>query len=186
MKTKRPRQTGCGAAVGYSVLSGNPRVTKYVVGFMFDTGMENVALIRKQKPAWQEGLLNGIGGKVEDSESSLAAMTREFREEAGLRIIGSLWRHFCAMAGTNNDGGQFEVNFFYTLGEPHKLTSMEVEQIEVVDADDICAGREKTVGNVPWLVALARDFVRGVYPPTLVTAQYLPNAKLSHSRRPRL
>lgn len=156
---------------------GNPGTTKYVVGFMFDTGMANVALIRKQKPKWQAGLLNGIGGKQELGEAPITAMVREFEEEAGIHVGCNRWTYFCSMSGTNNDGGQFAVDFFYTVGEPHGLTSMEQEQIEVVDADDICAGRELTIGNLPWLVALARDFGRGVHPPTMVTAQYLPNTK---------
>jgi hypothetical protein len=36
---------------------------KYVLGFMFDEELRNVALIRKIKPKWQEGKWNGIGGK---------------------------------------------------------------------------------------------------------------------------
>lgn len=79
------------------------------------------------------------------------------------------------MTGTNNDGGKFEVEFFYTKGEPRKLISMESEQIEVVSASDIAAGKEKTIGNLPWLVALAIDFGKGVHPPSKVTAFYSLN-----------
>lgn len=35
--------------------------TKYVVGFAFDLTLTMVALIRKNRPEWQMGLLNGIG-----------------------------------------------------------------------------------------------------------------------------
>lgn len=40
---------------------------KYVLGFMFSTEDrgQKVALIKKLKPKWQAGLLNGIGGKIE-------------------------------------------------------------------------------------------------------------------------
>lgn len=145
-------------------------MTKYVVGFMFDSSMSNVALIRKNKPAWQSGLLNGIGGKVEPGEGYLNAMCREFREEAGLNV--SDWTSFCSMAGTNNDGEPFAVEFYYTKGMTHQLTSMESEQIEVVPSDDIAGGKERTVGNVPWLVALALDFAKGVHPPKAVTVCY--------------
>ena len=151
---------------------------KYVVGFMFDESMSNVALIRKNKPAWQAGLLNGIGGKTENGETPAAAMVREFKEEAGWISIRP-WQHFCTMSGVNNDGGTFEIEFYYVIGKPHQLTSQESEQIEVVPAADIAAGKEKTIGNLPWLVALALDFGKGVHPPSRVTASYSANVDLS-------
>ena len=40
-------------------------VTEYVVGFAFDKKRENVALIQKNRPPWQKGKLNGIGGHIE-------------------------------------------------------------------------------------------------------------------------
>jgi 8-oxo-dGTP diphosphatase len=149
-----------------------PQETKYVVGFMFDESMTNVALIRKNKPAWQTGLLNGIGGKVEADEDAFSAMVREFREEAGCDLIQP-WVNFCSMSGTNNDGGSFAVECFYVKGEPHKLTALESEQIELVSSADVAAGKAKTIGNLPWLVALALDFGKGAHPPSKVTALYL-------------
>ena len=148
---------------------------KYVVGFMFDESMSNVALIRKNKPAWQAGLLNGLGGKVEDGERPIYSMCREFHEESGCKTWEDEWVNFCSMSGVNNDGGAFEIEFFYNIGEPHKLTSVESEQIEVVPAADIAAGKEKTIGNLPWLVALALDFGKGCHPPSHVTASYSAN-----------
>src|SRR5690349_13991679 len=40
----------------------------YALGFLFD-GTGRVVLIRKRRPAWQAGLLNGVGGKVEPGEA---------------------------------------------------------------------------------------------------------------------
>jgi len=67
-----------------------------VLGFLFD-GKGNVALIKKDSPAWQNGRLNGIGGKIERGETPVQAMTREFREEAGAEVLS--WRQFCVMTG---------------------------------------------------------------------------------------
>ena len=39
-------------------------MTEYVVGFMLSIDGEDVALIRKERPAWQKGRLNGIGGHI--------------------------------------------------------------------------------------------------------------------------
>lgn len=61
-------------------------MTDYVLGFLFTKDLNNVVLIEKQKPDWQKGLWNGVGGKVEDGESSDKAMQREFKEETDLNI----------------------------------------------------------------------------------------------------
>lgn len=66
-------------------------MTDYVTGFMFDLECNRVVLIRKIKPDWQAGYLNGVGGKVEPGETVVQAMEREFSEEAGLGV--SAWLH---------------------------------------------------------------------------------------------
>src|SRR5438132_12681590 len=59
----------------------------YVCGFLFSPDRAEVLLIRKRRPPWQAGKLNGVGGKIEPTDASpLAAMRREFREEASLDI----------------------------------------------------------------------------------------------------
>jgi len=64
---------------------------RYVVGFAFDDRNSRVLLIKKLKPAWQHGKLNGIGGKIEHGESPVEAMVREFREECGLNTRAEDW-----------------------------------------------------------------------------------------------
>lgn len=59
-------------------------IEAYVVGFITDN--KRVLLINKNRPKWQEGLFNGIGGKVEENESPLDAIIRETKEESGLDI----------------------------------------------------------------------------------------------------
>lgn len=40
-------------------------MTQYCLGFAFTDHDNFVILIRKNKPAWQKGLLNGVGGESE-------------------------------------------------------------------------------------------------------------------------
>jgi len=65
---------------------------RYVLGFLFNTGhRDRVWLINKNRPSWQRGKLNGIGGHIEAGETPEEAMRREFREEAGLDV--PYWQH---------------------------------------------------------------------------------------------
>lgn len=157
--------------------NGTNGVIRYVVGLMFNEGMNCMALIRKNKPAWQAGLLNGIGGKIEEGELPIASMVREFKEETGDQTESKDWNLFCEMRGVNNDGGAFEIHFFFARGDLNALESKEAELLEYHAPWVIAAGREKTIGNLPWLVALALDFARGKYPPSKITAEYLPAAR---------
>src|SRR5690242_7587733 len=60
-----------------------PNWKHYTVGFFFNEDLSKVLLIRKAKPPWQAGRLNGIGGSFEGTESPEKCMDREFLEETG-------------------------------------------------------------------------------------------------------
>jgi 8-oxo-dGTP diphosphatase len=57
---------------------------RYSAGFLFSKDYKQVLLIKKEKPDWQRGLYNGVGGKVEPGETELNCMIREFEEETKL------------------------------------------------------------------------------------------------------
>lgn len=126
---------------------------KYVLGFCFGTDGK-AALIRKNRPAWQAGLLNGIGGKVEPGESALEAMEREFREECSLRVGAGQWR----LAGTMREEGVFEICVYAARSDLDGICSATDEQVELHSAQDLRAsGWSGCVGNLEWLMALASD-----------------------------
>lgn len=121
----------------------------YVAGFLFSNDLSKVVLIRKNKPEWQQGLLNGCGGKIElYDESPTYAMIREFKEEAGIEVKN--WVEFCKLTGK-----EFEVYFFKAVGDISKAISMEDEKIEIIDVTNL--QNEKTINNLQWLIPLALD-----------------------------
>ena len=125
-------------------------MTEYVCGFAFDDLAEGVALIQKKRPAWQRGKWNGIGGHVEPGEFSLAAMAREFREEAGVEVDG--WEKFLILRG----GLAWNVHFFRAFGVD--LDELESRTDEKVDwFHPSVMPRIGVVPNLLWLVPLAAD-----------------------------
>lgn len=49
---------------------------EYVVGLLFDPHRKYICLIQKNRPDFQRGFLNGVGGKIENGEWPLQAMIR--------------------------------------------------------------------------------------------------------------
>jgi 8-oxo-dGTP diphosphatase len=135
---------------------------QYVVGFMFNVQRTHVALILKEKPAWQRGKFNGVGGKIELGESALEAMVREFREETGHETNPETWLHYCNMSGGSNDGagGGFEIGFFCCYGDIDALRSTESEKLSLIPIDYITPLWPRAIENVPWLIGLALDHLQ--------------------------
>jgi 8-oxo-dGTP diphosphatase len=142
------------------------KIVNYVAGFMFSPDLQRVALIRKQKPKWQEGKLNGIGGKVEVNEGAFVAIVREFAEETGCETQTGDWHHLVEMIGSD-----FRVDFFVTKGELSQLHSMEEEKVEMVSIDTIWPSRPDMIENLPWLISLAQDYLQDGRPAS-VTVRY--------------
>lgn len=124
---------------------------RYVLGFAFDASLENVALIRKNRPDWQAGYLNGIGGKVEENEDDIIAMIREFREEAGILI--EQWDGICDMGNQQWTVGVYAS--YYT--DLTNLQSLTDEKVAIYNVNDILTGKEKIISNLKWLIALCLD-----------------------------
>lgn len=132
--------------------------TRYVAGFLFSKDGANVALIEKSKPEWQKDKLNGIGGKIEDNESSLQAMQREFKEEAGLDIEN--WTPFCVLTGNDasyvDNGNNFEVHFFSHFSDAvYLVRTIETEKVVCVSVKHL--EFISTVPNLKWLIPLALE-----------------------------
>lgn len=124
---------------------------RYVVGFLFSPDKSKVVLIKKERPEWQKGLLNGVGGHVEDNETSIQAMIREFDEETGVRINN--WELF--HSSTTNEG-QILVRFFRATSYRTKdVETTTDERVICTDVSDLNLYR--TVYNLSWLIPLALD-----------------------------
>lgn len=126
---------------------------RFVCGFAFFVGAVNVRqpsvlLIRKLKPDWQKGKLNGIGGKVEEHEQFRDAMIREGIEEANLRDV--VWYPVTTLSYPEAD-----VSFFGTIlvpGYPH-VKQMEAEEIDFYPVNNL-PWREDLIPNLRFLIPM--------------------------------
>jgi len=141
-------------------------INRYTLGFMFDPQLQLVLLIKKEKPKWQAGLLNGIGGKVEGNERPISCMVREFAEETGMVTAEQDWREFLIMQGkemsvghTERSKDQFKVYCYHNIGPVEDAKTQTAEEIFGLRIDD--KGRlytgQKYLFNLNWIIPLAID-----------------------------
>jgi len=124
---------------------------EYVCGFLLSEDLNQVALIRKNRPEWQAGSLNGIGGKVEHCEDALGAMVREFEEETGVHV--GCWRLVCKHEWDT----KARVWFFTAVGDVSGLRTLTDEQVGVYQVSSLPTD---TISNIPWLVPMAIEALR--------------------------
>ena len=132
----------------------------YCAGFMFRPDGERVALVRKNRPAWQHGKLNAVGGKIEQGETPEQAMAREFKEETG--VEHNDWRRYAVISGPG-----WRVYFFATKSD--KIDAVQTMTDETIEVHTVQYVLDfgSIIENLKWLVPLALyenvDIVRAVY-----------------------
>ena len=132
----------------------NANVQQYVCGFLFSPDRTCVLLIRKRRPAWQAGKLNGLGGKIEAGETALQAMRREFREEAGADVAE--WQHVLTLSGADDAGSgrAWAGHFFRAFGDVSAARATTDEALEVHPTENL---PRDTIPNLRWMIPLMLD-----------------------------
>jgi len=128
----------------------------YTVGFLFNNERNEVLLIQKKRPDWQKGYLNGIGGHIEEDESPLECMTREFYEEADIKIFN--WEELAIIT----DEETWKVHFYRTFVADDIFNSYESKTDEEVigcifrkDEYDGILLPNNVIKNLNWLIPMA-------------------------------
>ena len=105
--------------------------SKYVVGIIGCT--TQCLFISKQRPKWQAGRLNGVGGKVEDNEAPIETMKRECFEECGLFIKDWIF------VGQLTDNKEYIVYYYYanilSLNGAYSKTDEQIIIVDILNLD---------------------------------------------------
>lgn len=124
---------------------------EYVCGFMFSEPAFRIkrgaiALIEKNRPAWQKNKWNGVGGHIEEGETPLDAMRREFYEETGVRQ--EQWDELCRIEGEGYTCYFFRC-FTDQVGDVKTKTDEHVGLHHVKDIPS------NIITNLNWLIPMA-------------------------------
>ena len=134
---------------------------QYTLGFVFQKPF--VLLLRKVRPVYHSGQLNGVGGKMEGNESPCTCMTRECREEVGLDIEHTKWNNFTRLKGykTRHDRPTWTIHCFYhhygsgDLFEDYDPDyNLNEGHAEIVRADQLPSD---VLPNLHWLIPMALE-----------------------------
>ncbi len=131
--------------------------TRYVRGFMFSDDWLRVLLIRKLKPKWQFGLLNGIGGHIEKGESEAEAMVREFKEETGVQTTKDEWKQTVILFGQT-----WSVYFYRACGDIDSAVNAAPDEGDVRQVPLRLLGNydHLTISNLAWIIPMQLDNIQ--------------------------
>jgi 8-oxo-dGTP diphosphatase len=116
---------------------------QYVIGFLYNVRKGRVVLITKNRPDWQKGKLNGVGGHVEQGETNYEAMVREFNEEAGIKIRA--WQQFATVNYPDS-----QLHCFRAFGD-FIITTKTDEVVKWYPLDKL---PENLIPNLRWIIPM--------------------------------
>ena len=148
----------------------------YVLGLAYAPRSSKVAttahvlLLRKAKPKWQEGFLNGVGGKIEVGETIAGAMAREFREETGISTLPHYWTLFHQERYEGGQQGLSRVFFLHTVCAAEDLRAAvertaltpepcSVHEVASSTGSFMTRSKNPVMYNIRYLLAMSRTFM---------------------------
>lgn len=133
---------------------------EFSLGFIFNATGDRVLLVHKQKPEWQAGKINGIGGKLEEGETPEECIARETFEEARLTIPSQAWIFLGLKSETSAT-----IHIFMTIyeGDTSDAQKGDYEEVEWFPTDNL---PENCIPNLWWMIPFAQEQMLGTDPGT--------------------
>lgn len=124
----------------------------YCLGFIFDHLKKRVVLIEKNKPDWQAGKMNGVGGRIEFGELPLTAMVRETKEEAGIETSSDDWTYLGQMTSAS-----WSVFVYACVVNRKKFQFPKIVTEGRVEDWLLSSLPKNVINNLTWLIPMALD-----------------------------
>lgn len=128
-----------------------PNDPTFVVVFIFNHDLTQVLLILKNRPAWQAGFFNGLGGKLEAGETALQCAWREIREESTLDIREEDWVEVGVIKQPQGDVAVLTTRYESAMNDAR---TNEDEPIEWHPSDCM---PNNVIANLRWLIPLCQE-----------------------------
>ncbi|RTL01042.1 MAG: NUDIX domain-containing protein [Proteobacteria bacterium] len=130
---------------------------KYVLAFLFNTKLNQVLLLKKNRgPEHLIGKWTGLGGKVEAGETPLSAIKREVKEESGLQIEFNHSDHFATLF----KNGIFEMHIYTkSISNLDEFQELEDEELGIAFVEFV--DYSLLTKNGPWIINMALCKLRG-------------------------
>ena len=130
------------------------------LGIIFNNDLEQVLLVHKNRPAWQKGLINGVGGKIEPGETPLDCMVRECQEETLLDIKPDQWENCATIKEAQESGQDWTIEVFVTSyqGDQSDAQKNDHEEIEWFPNKQL---PDTVISNLHFLIPLAHQKLLG-------------------------
>lgn len=128
----------------------------YCLGFLFSEDCSHVAMLTQVRNG--VGLLNGVGGKLEDGEQPIDAMVREFQEETGVFIPASEWKY---RADFGDD--TYKVFVFSAFADAvYDVRTVEKEEVHILSVYSMLTSGFPLKDNIPELIpmCMVKDLVK--------------------------
>lgn len=126
----------------------------YNLCFVFNSDLTKVLLIHKNRPEWMNGLINGLGGKIEDGEDTLLSVIREVKEESNLNLDKD---SLMLITDVNSLDFTMKVYACAYKGNIDDSKSLEDEEVEWFNVDNL---PHNVIPNLFWMIPLSIDMLK--------------------------
>lgn len=126
-------------------------ITQYASCLLIDHDMKRALLIEKNRPDFQVGRLNIVGGHVEFGETWAQCAVREVGEEVGIELDPANIRYYCKLY---NFLYRWVVHFHVAFCDIDSYEQKTDEKPVIIDLEKI---PEKCLFNLKWIIPLALD-----------------------------
>lgn len=123
----------------------------YTLGFIFNQDTSEVLLMHKNRPEFQIGKLNGVGGRIESNENSADCIVREVLEETSKQTQRESWAYFGLIRGANWQVDLYTMLHFGNTDDFSTTTDEKIEWFKINDLPD------NILEKLNWMIPMAME-----------------------------